>query len=55
MGRPALPEGEARGVVFTVRVSASERDEIVEAARVAGQPVTRWARETLLSAAKSAI
>ncbi len=54
MGRPPLPDGEAREVVFTLRLSDAEREEIVEAARRSGQPATKWARETLLSRARSA-
>lgn len=51
MGRPPLPEGEARGVVFTVRLSEAERATIVAAAQRDGQPATKWARAVLLSAA----
>jgi hypothetical protein len=52
MGRPPLPEGEARATVFTLRLSEEERGEIVEAARLAGKPVTSWARETLVTGAR---
>lgn len=54
MGRPTLPAGEAREVVFTLRLSDAEKDEIAEAARRAGQPTTKWARDILLSRARSA-
>jgi len=53
MGRPPLPEGEARGVVFTVRMSEAERDTLVDAARRAGEPVTKWAREILVTVARA--
>jgi len=52
MGRPPLPEGEVREIVFTLRLSEAERDRIVEAAKLAGQPATRWARETLVAATR---
>lgn len=52
MGRPPLPEGKAKGVVFTLRLSDDERVAIVEAAGRAGQPVTQWARNILIRAAE---
>jgi predicted HicB family RNase H-like nuclease len=51
MGRPPLPNGEAKGVVFQVRLTERERDELSAAAKRAGRPLTQWARETLLTAA----
>ena len=51
MGRPPLPEGEARSV-FSVRFSTSEKDAVKKAAQKAGEPVTQWARNTLLAAAR---
>ncbi len=51
-GRPPLAEGGARDVVFTLRLAEAERDELVAAAERAGKPVTQWARETLLAAAR---
>ncbi len=53
LGRPPLPDGEARSVVFTLRLTDSERDAIVSAAARAGTPATRWARETILASARS--
>jgi hypothetical protein len=50
MGRPPLPNGKAKDVVFTLRLTEAERDDLVAAAKHAGKPVTRWARDTLLSA-----
>lgn len=55
MGRPPLPEGETRGVVFTLRLSEAERDVISEAAKRADKPVTQWAREAIVSVAKTPI
>lgn len=54
MGRPPLAEGKVREIVFTVRISAEERDALVAAAHRTGQPVTRWARDSLLRAARKA-
>lgn len=51
MGRPPLPDGDARVPAFTVRLSEKERAEVYAAAEKAGKPVTQWARETLVKAA----
>lgn len=51
-GRPAFQEGTARTSVFTMKLSDEERTAIDAAAERAGIPVTRWAREALLNAAK---
>jgi hypothetical protein len=51
MGRPALPEGEARDIVFTLRLTEAERDALVSAAKRAGKPPTQWARESIVAAA----
>ena len=48
MGRPPLGD-KAKAIVFTIRMSEAERDEIVAAAERAGKPVTQWAREKLLA------
>ena len=52
MGRPALPKGEARDVVFTLRLSVAERDAIASAARRDGKATTLWAREALMERAR---
>ena len=52
IGRPALPRGEARDVVFTLRLSEAERDAIAAAAKQAGKPPTQWACELLLETAR---
>jgi hypothetical protein len=51
MGRPPLPRGEARSV-FSVRFSDGERAVVESAAKREGEPVTQWARKTLLAAAQ---
>lgn len=52
MGRPQLPEGAAHRIVFTMRVSAAEKQAIDAAATRAGKPTTRWAREILVERAR---
>jgi uncharacterized protein (DUF1778 family) len=52
MGRPPLADGKARGIVFTLRLSADERDAIETAAEQTRKPVTQWAREILLEATR---
>lgn len=51
MGRPPLPKGEVRAV-FSVRFSNAEKATVEKAAKRAGEPVTRWARNALLAAAQ---
>ncbi len=51
MGRPPLAEGKVREIVFTLRLSAEERDSLVSAAGVV--PVTQWARQILLAQARA--
>lgn len=53
MGRPPLAEGKAREVVFTVRLSQEEREEIAAAAGRDGKAVTQWARAALLRTAQA--
>jgi len=50
LGRPKLPKGEAKKI-FSLRLSKPERDKIKQAAKLAGAPVTKWARKALLAAA----
>jgi uncharacterized protein (DUF1778 family) len=50
MGRPPLADGDAKGQVFTLRLTSAEREAIDAAAKLAGKPVTQWARATLLAA-----
>jgi hypothetical protein len=49
MGRPRLGE-DAKSVVFTLRLTETERDALVKTAEREGKPVTAWARETLIAA-----
>lgn len=50
-GRPPLPKWKVR-VQFNVRLSPKERRVIEAAAMKVGEPVTRWARNTLLLVAQ---
>jgi len=52
-GRPPLPEGEAKSVVFTLRITEAERAELEAAAKLDDEPVTRWARNALVEHARS--
>lgn len=52
MGRPPLGD-RARAAIFTLRLSAEERDALDAAAERAGKPVTKWARDALLMVARS--
>lgn len=54
MGRPALPEGDARTRVFSVRITDVERKEIDKAAAIAGESAGDWARRVLSDAARRA-
>jgi hypothetical protein len=51
MGRPALPKGEAKGEVFSVRVAANEAAKIGLAIRKSGLKKPEWARQALIQAA----
>jgi hypothetical protein len=51
VGRPALPKGEAKGIVIALRVTEAEMATLTEAAERAGKPISRWARELLLAEA----
>jgi hypothetical protein len=48
MGRPSFPEGQAKSVLFSLRLSQTERDAIERAAEAAGENASEWARRTLL-------
>jgi len=49
-GRPALPSGEARGQVLSVRLTAGERAEVERFARQDGASASDWARGILTGA-----
>lgn len=51
MGRPKLPRGEAKGVLFAVRVAKGEAERIQTAIKRSGLSKPDWARNALLSAA----
>jgi hypothetical protein len=55
MGRPPLPEGAAKGVVFTLRLSETEREAVEAAAQRAGMPARKWARLALLDASRDGV
>ena len=53
-GRPKMTEGEARGTIFSIRLSIDERALIQEAAEKAGiDSASDWARDVLLAAIES--
>jgi hypothetical protein len=54
MGRPPLPKGTAKGVLFAVKIAANEADKIQSAIKRSGLKKPEWARNALLSAAISA-
>jgi hypothetical protein len=47
-GRPALPETERKGTIFSIRVSEEEREQIESAARAMGLKPAAWARLAML-------
>jgi uncharacterized protein (DUF1778 family) len=51
LGRPALPENKAKKV-FSFRLSDDERNKIEIAAKRENKPITKWARDVLIAAAK---
>lgn len=51
MGRPPMPKGTAKGVLFAVRVAQVEADRIAQAIKRSGIPKPEWARQALLKAA----
>jgi hypothetical protein len=51
MGRPKLPKGTAKGVLFAVRVANNEAEKIQRAIRKSGLPKPDWARNALIQAA----
>ncbi|HUA38428.1 MAG TPA: hypothetical protein VMA35_08570 [Candidatus Sulfopaludibacter sp.] len=53
MGRPKLPKGTAKGVLFAVRVAANEADKIQRAIDKSGLNRPEWARHALLNAANA--
>jgi len=55
-GRPFLPKGKAKGVLYAVRVSGGDAKIIDSAIKRSGKEKPDWMRNALLSAAsKSSI
>lgn len=52
MGRPVLPEGEAKGVIVQTRVSEADHILIKKAAGASGVKLSEWLRQRILAAAK---
>ena len=54
-GRPKMVNGEARDIIFSIRLSIAERTVIQEAAEKAGvDSASDWARDVLLAAINEA-
>lgn len=51
MGRPKLPKGTAKGVLFAVKIAANEADKIQQAIKKSGMTKPDWARNALIQAA----
>jgi hypothetical protein len=51
IGRPKLPETEARSIFISTRLSAEENDQIKEAIHRSGKTQSDWIREVLLEKA----
>ena len=51
MGRPKLPKGAAKGVLFAVRVAKPDAEKIQEAIKRSGTVKPEWLRNALLKAA----
>jgi len=52
-GRPSLPKSERKDVIFSVRMSPEERNQIQNAAQAQGLKAAAWARLALLDATAS--
>jgi hypothetical protein len=50
MGRPKLPKGEAKGVLYAARVSHDDAKRIDSAIARSGKGKPEWLRTALLSA-----
>lgn len=53
MGRPKLPKGTARAVLFAVKIAANEAEKIQTAIKKSGLTKPDWARNALIQAATS--
>jgi hypothetical protein len=54
MGRPPLPKGKAKGVLFAVRLAPNDARRVEGAIKRSGLTKPDWARGALLTAAKEA-
>jgi hypothetical protein len=52
MGRPPKAPGEAKGLVYQLRLTEAEREDYERAAEQAGMPLAAWMRSCLTRAAK---
>jgi predicted HicB family RNase H-like nuclease len=52
MGRPPLPDGEARTAWMQIRLTDAEKETFQLAASRAGQSLSEWAKERLSKAVK---
>ena len=52
MGRPPMPNGTAKGILFAFRIAKIEADKIQQAIKRSGMEKPEWARRALLSAAE---
>jgi hypothetical protein len=53
MGRPKMPKGTAKAVLFAVRIAANEADKIQHAIKKSGLTKPDWARNALIHAANA--
>jgi hypothetical protein len=53
MGRPTMPKGTAKAVLFAVKMAANDADEIDRAVEQTGQDKPEWMRNALLAEAKN--
>lgn len=53
LGRPKMPKGTAKAVLFAVKIAKIEADKIQEAIKRSGMEKAEWARRALLTAAET--
>jgi hypothetical protein len=51
MGRPKMPNGQSKAVLFAVRIAANEANKIHQAIKKSGLSKPDWARNALVQAA----
>jgi hypothetical protein len=52
MGRPKMPKGTAKAVLFAVKIAATEAEKIQTAIKKSGLTKPDWARNALITAAR---